>query len=170
MLVGVVAFLSFTGCAGEEPPPPPPVVVPEPPPPPPPPAEPQVMTIDALAAGHADNAGKPVKVKGFYGSMTKQDNPAQINVDMNEKDTLDGAKAVCVFAVDKEPALAELTQKDEIFVTGTLAADKMGDAEKIDGCELTEGGMRQKAKAKAGGDGGGDGGGKAGKGGKAKGG
>jgi len=88
-------------------------------------------------AAHAANAGKPVKVQGYYNSMSKQGD--KINVELTSGADLTGAKAICVVDAAKEADVAALAQKSQVTVDGTLSADKAGDAEKIDGCSIEPG-------------------------------
>jgi hypothetical protein len=131
--------LWLVACSGGEATPEPtpaPAPVPVPEPPPPEPVEMTPMTVDAVNAD-ATMAGKPVTVKGYYTAMTKVSDPPSFHVPVFADAAGKTGKVVCVVTdVTKEPEIAALTAGSEITVKGTVAAEKIEQATRLDTCEI----------------------------------
>lgn len=149
-----VLLLALTACGGDEAPPPAPAPAPaaEPAPapaPPPAPVEPAPteapapgtpMSVDAINAARESNVGNMVTINGFYGNMTKQDAPAQINVIVyQDAELVDKHSVFCVVDVADEATITALTQKAPVTITGTIGKDDFFGAAKVEGCKVAAG-------------------------------
>lgn len=95
------------------------------------------MTVEGINGAREAHIGQSVTVSGFFGSMTKQDSPAQINVAVHPDDTVaHDNKILCVMDVSKEAEIAAMTQKDPITVVGTVAKDAFLSSAMLEGCAV----------------------------------
>lgn len=144
--------LALVACDSAEPPPPAPAPVVEPAPAPAPPPAPEPpptadapapgtpMSVDAINAARESNVGNAVTINGFYGNMTKQDAPAQINVIVfQDAELVEKHSVFCVVDVADEAAITALVQKAPVTITGTIGKDDFFGAAKVEGCKVVAG-------------------------------